>query len=145
MVLSGILGRYLCPGIFPAQRHRTRHGKRSPAVKGCRIRYPYPVLCVSKRICGAGESAKRIFWLCYGEYRGKRELKPFLRYVEARLDEHDREEAYRIYVTKSLQLAPQNKYVTVSFEECLKPRKVETRSGEQIAADIIKHAGLNFG
>ena len=87
----------------------------------------------------------RIFWLCYGEYRGKRELKPFLRYVEARIDEHNREEAYRIYVTRSLQLSPQGKYINVSLDSLLSPKKIDTRSGDEIATDVIKKAGLQFG
>jgi hypothetical protein len=68
-----------------------------------------------------------------------------MRYVEARIDEHNREEAYRIYVAKSLQLAPQSKYITASLEEVLNPKKVDTRSGEQIVADTILGAGLKFG
>lgn len=69
-----------------------------------------------------------------------------MRYVEARLEEHDREEAYRIYVAKSLQLAPQSKHLTISYDEMINPKKkVDTRTGEQIVADTIKNAGLTFG
>lgn len=68
-----------------------------------------------------------------------------MRYVEARIDEYHREEAYRIYVTKSLQLAPQNKYVRMSYNEALKPQKVDNRGGDEIAMDIISRAGLKFG
>lgn len=68
-----------------------------------------------------------------------------MRYVEARIEEYNREEAYRIYVTKSLQLAPQNKFMKKSYDELLKPHKVDTRSGDEIVADIIKSAGLKFG
>lgn len=69
-----------------------------------------------------------------------------MRYVEARLDEYQREEAYRFYLGKSLQLIPQNKWLKndyfyfVNLEK--KPR--ESRSGDQIAADIMKRAGLHF-
>lgn len=68
-----------------------------------------------------------------------------MRYVEARIDEHNREEAYRIYVAKSLQLAPQGKYLTESFENCLTPRKVDTRTKEEIVTDIMLRAELSFG
>lgn len=83
--------------------------------------------------------------MCYGEYRGRREIKPFIRYVEARLDEKSREETYRIYVTKSLQLLPQNKYLTASYEDAINPSKsVDNRTGDEIVADIISRAGLRF-
>ena len=68
-----------------------------------------------------------------------------MRYVEARIDEHNREEAYRIYVTKSLQLSPQNKYLTATYEDMLKPHKIDRRTGDEIVVDIIKRAGLKFG
>lgn len=63
----------------------------------------------------------------------------------ARYEEYDRERAYRIYVTKSLQLIPQNKYITVEFAEALNPNNIEDRSGEEIVIDVIKNAGLTFG
>lgn len=68
-----------------------------------------------------------------------------MRYVDARMDESVREQAYRIYVTRSLQLAPQQKYVKMSYEDALKPQKVERRSGDEIMMDIITRAGLRFG
>ena len=63
----------------------------------------------------------------------------------ARYEEYDRERAYRIYVTKSLQLIPQNKYITVEFAEALNPHDTDKRSGEEIVIDVIKNAGLTFG
>lgn len=68
-----------------------------------------------------------------------------MRYVEARIDEYNREEAYRIYVTKSLQLVPQNSYITTPFTDILEPKKVDNRTGEEIVTDVMKHAGLKFG
>ena len=68
-----------------------------------------------------------------------------MRYVEARIDENNREEAYRIYVTRSLQLAPQGSYITKQYMEMLKPQKVDNRSGDEIVADVFKNAGLSFG
>ena len=62
----------------------------------------------------------------------------------AKIEEHDREKAYRLYITKSLQLIPQNRYITMDFADILTPHKVEKRSGEEIAVDIIKGAGLSF-
>lgn len=64
--------------------------------------------------------------------------------MEARLNEQIREDAYRIYITRSLQLIPQNKYITKDFAEALNEKDTDVRSGEEIAIDIIKGAGLSF-
>lgn len=68
-----------------------------------------------------------------------------MRYVEARIDEYNREEAYRIYVSKSLQLAPQGKWLTIQYQDLLNPKEEETRSGDEIVEDIMLRAGLQFG
>ena len=68
-----------------------------------------------------------------------------MRYVDARLDEYQREEAYRIYVTNSLQHAPRGQSLTKSYYELIHPAKKDTRSGDEIALEVIKRAGLNFG
>lgn len=68
-----------------------------------------------------------------------------MRYVEARAEEEQRDETYRIFVTKSLQLIPQNKYISKDFKDILHPEKMDTRTAEQIASDVISKAGLNFG
>ena len=70
-----------------------------------------------------------------------------MRYVEARLETEQRETAYRNYISTSLQLIPQNKYLTHTFDEILHPEKikVDNRTGDEIAEDVIAQAGLNFG
>lgn len=40
---------------------------------------------------------------------------------------------------------PQNKYITASYQDVLTPKKIDTRSGDEIAADIMERAGLKFG
>ena len=69
-----------------------------------------------------------------------------MRYVEARIDDYNREEAYRIYVSKSLQLIPQNKCLQKSYLEILEDstKKQDVRSGDEIVADVIRKAGLKF-
>ena len=67
-----------------------------------------------------------------------------MRYVEARFDEYNRDEAYRIYVSKSLQLIPQDKYLTKNYSDILKPEPKDERSGEDIVSDIMLKAGLKF-
>lgn len=68
-----------------------------------------------------------------------------MRYVEARVDEFSRDKAYRIYVTKSLKLIPQSKYISKDLEDLFAPQKIDTRTAEQITIDVMKKAGLNFG
>lgn len=68
-----------------------------------------------------------------------------MRYVEARIEEYNREETYRIYITKSLQLIPQNKWLTNTYFDVLNPKPTDNRSGDEIAVDIIGRAGLSFG
>lgn len=67
-----------------------------------------------------------------------------MRYVNARLDEYDREEAYRIYISKSLQLIPQSKWLAKGYDELLNPKPEDSLTGEEIVLDVMKRAGLQF-
>lgn len=62
----------------------------------------------------------------------------YMRYVNARADEQSREETYRLFVTESLRMLPQQKYIGKSYTELLKPAKVETKTGEQVADEVAK-------
>lgn len=68
-----------------------------------------------------------------------------MRYVEARVEQENREKAYRFFVTESLRMIPQNKWIAKSYDEVLKPRKIDRRTGDEIAASVMKAAGLRFG
>ena len=69
-----------------------------------------------------------------------------MRYVLAKLVEYDHDKAYRIYVTKSLQLIPQSQYLQASYMDTISGKiKRDTRSGDEIASDVIISAGLKFG
>lgn len=65
-----------------------------------------------------------------------------MRYVLARAKERRRDYAYRIYISDSLFYQSQQKRLDIRWEDMIKPRKVEHRTGEQIVADVIKSAGL---
>ena len=54
--------------------------------------------------------------------------------------------AHRFYLGKSLQLIPQNKWLKNDYFYFVNPEKhaKDTRTGDQIAADIMKRAGLHF-
>ena len=68
-----------------------------------------------------------------------------MRYVEARIEENDREDAYRILISKNLQLSPQGKFLDLNYTDIIQPEKKEDRrSGDEIALDIIQRAGLKF-
>ena len=72
-----------------------------------------------------------------------------MRYATARFNQHQRDLAYRIYVTDCLRMAAENtakmsqgSYTTVRFYDFINPKPVDNRSGNEIAADIIKRAGI---
>ena len=48
------------------------------------------------------------------------------------------------YVAEALRLAPQQKYPTQHLRDLLHPKTRDTRSGDEIAADVIKAAGLEL-
>ena len=54
-----------------------------------------------------------------------------------------RDVAYKTYVTDSLQLNVQNKYLTSRYYDIINTnRVVDTRSADEIALDVILNAGL---
>lgn len=72
-----------------------------------------------------------------------------MRYVIARFNQHQRDLAYRIYVTDCLRIISENtakmgggSYITAKFPDIINPKPVDNRTGEEIAADIIKLAGI---
>ena len=72
-----------------------------------------------------------------------------MRYAIARFNQHQRDLAYRIYVAECLRMISENaasggggSYMAVKFEDIITPKPVDNRTGEEIAADIIKRAGI---
>ena len=72
-----------------------------------------------------------------------------MRYAMARFNQHQRDLAYRIYVSDCLRIISENtakigggSYITAKFEDIINPKPVDNRTGEEIAADIIKLAGI---
>lgn len=64
--------------------------------------------------------------------------------MEARINEYNREETYRIFVTESLRFAPQGKILNKSYVELLKPQKVETRTGKEVAEEVAEKLGFKI-
>lgn len=67
-----------------------------------------------------------------------------MRYVKARLEKEQRDEAYRIFVCDSLQLMPQNKYLAKRYSDLIKKDKESQKSGDEIVLDIMSRAGLKW-
>lgn len=73
-----------------------------------------------------------------------------MRYAMARYQSQRRDLAYRIYVTDCLRIISENtakmgggSYITAKFaDNIINPKSVDNRPGEEIAADIIKRAGI---
>ena len=75
-------------------------------------------------------------------------IKPFLRYCVARLNEREKTEAYRIYVTDALRVVAENtarfasgNYIKARYADMIEPKKQDNRTGDEMVADIIKRAG----
>ena len=72
-----------------------------------------------------------------------------MRYAMARYQSQQRDLAYRIYVSDCLRIISENaakmcggSYMTAKFADIINPKPVDNRTGEEIAADIIKRAGI---
>ena len=72
-----------------------------------------------------------------------------MRYAMARYQSQQRDLAYRIYIADCLRILSENtakmgggSYITAKLSDIINPKPVEKRTGEEIAADIIKLAGI---
>ena len=72
-----------------------------------------------------------------------------MRYAMARYQSQQRDLAYRIYVSDCLRIISENtakigggSSITAKFSDIINPKPVDNRTGEEIAADIIKRAGI---
>ena len=72
-----------------------------------------------------------------------------MRYAIARYQSQQRDLAYRIYVTDCLRMVTENtakmgsgSYIIDKLADIINPKTVDDRTGEEIAADIIKLAGI---
>lgn len=75
-----------------------------------------------------------------------------MRYVVARYNEKQRDMAYRIYLTDSLKYIAENtarcveggQYLTARYIDVINPKPIDNRTGDEIAIDVMKRAGLSF-
>lgn len=68
-----------------------------------------------------------------------------MRYIEARIDEFKREEMYRIFVSESLRLAPQNKWINITWSDFVNAKEEKPVDAEKLIAEVMLNAGLSFG
>lgn len=67
-----------------------------------------------------------------------------MRYVESKLEYERRDSIYRIYVTDSLQCLPKLEYLETRYAELVGMVHKDTRTADEIAADVIEKAGLSI-
>ena len=79
-----------------------------------------------------------------GAYVGPRRVRPFLCHAAARAKERAEDAMRWEYVAEALRLAPQQKYPMQHLRDMLHPKPQDTRSGEEIADEVIKAAGLEL-
>ena len=72
-----------------------------------------------------------------------------MRYAMARYKSQQRDLAYRIYVTDCLRMVTENtakavcgSYISAKFADIINPKPVNNRTGEEIAADLIKRSEI---
>lgn len=65
------------------------------------------------------------------------------------IKKHCEEHAYKVYTAECLRMLTENtaklsngRYVTKSFSEIIQVKPVDKRTGDEIAMDVIKKAGL---
>lgn len=55
-----------------------------------------------------------------------------------------RDWTFRHYVSNSLKLIPENKYIQPTLYEVLNPQPEDDRTADEIVLDIMTRAGLKF-
>lgn len=62
-------------------------------------------------------------WLDLGDYRGPSRFHAFVMWSVARSRQRAKETAFRVYVTDSLQMAPQGMYLSRRYADALAPKQ----------------------
>lgn len=67
-----------------------------------------------------------------------------MRYVKARFDEYNRDEAYRTFISESLRLAPQGQYITMSLYDYINGAPQVEKTADDIVKEVMQKAELRF-
>lgn len=88
-------------------------------------------------------------WICAGEYRGYSAVTPFVAYALAKVKEQQKTELFRRYVAAGIKMLTENTakasggvYLKDKYSTLINPVRMPEKSGEEIAAEVIKMAGL---
>ena len=68
-----------------------------------------------------------------------------MRYIEARIDDFKRDEMYRIFVSESMRIAPQGKWISLTWSDFVNNKEEEPVDAEELIAEVMQNAGLSFG
>ena len=79
-------------------------------------------------------------------------MKAFVRYVCSKLEQINKEQAYRFYIANAVQMISENtaravsggRYISMSLADLLNPQPVEERDGLDIAKEIAAKVGLEI-
>lgn len=67
-----------------------------------------------------------------------------MRFVLARFEKEQREEAYRIYITDSIYFYARKQALDYRYSELFVKKNIDNRTGDEVASDIINRIGLRF-
>ena len=84
------------------------------------------------------------FWVCYGEYHGKRTITAFSRYARHKSQLLEENAVYRLYMTAAARcvVSAWGDVKMPDYAELINLKEPDNRTGDEIAAEVIKNAGL---
>ena len=87
-----------------------------------------------------------IFWIAYGEYNGRRAVKPFVRYFVAKLNQYHKKDLWEKYVANSINMFAQGKALKSLYSDLVKSTEnhEEEKTTDEIIDDIMKRNGLTY-
>lgn len=65
-----------------------------------------------------------------------------MHYATARVKREANWQSWRIYMAEQARLTPQGKAWSMPWHEIIKPKKIDKRTGDEIALDVIEKMGL---
>lgn len=66
-----------------------------------------------------------------------------MRYVMAKAEQEQRDHTYRMFVTESLRLQGEGKYITCKYNDLVKPRNED--DGQEVIEEVFENLNLRFG
>lgn len=85
--------------------------------------------------------------MAYGQYSGRRAVKPFVRYFLAKLKERNERRTYEIYVADLLNVIAKPNYENWKvpfYSDMIRKKEVKEQNGDEIAMALIEKAGLKL-